>query len=256
MMHSHRALLLCVWLICAHCVTSVTLDAERTHVGVLDAQTATAEAEVAVEGGKNCGGNCPNNNCYMCPCGEKPKQLTKEQQQELCGVAKSGPKADENKKKWGAVGNLPEFAACCQCILTHESKGNLAASNKNGDASKADGSYDVGVFAINSSGWYMSKGKPQKNCKTKPATGGSLKSAQGWEMGIPPCDVDSNLECAAGIVSSDRDFSAWATCQFCRQACGDKLCPPGKGQLKILLEKDKGKGGATPQAPTPPVKKP
>jgi hypothetical protein len=38
--------------------------------------------------------------------------------------------------------------ACCQCIVTHESSGDANAANEN-----TNGSFDVGVWQINSGNW-------------------------------------------------------------------------------------------------------
>ena len=38
--------------------------------------------------------------------------------------------------------------ACCRCIVSHESSGNANAANEN-----TNGSFDVGVWQINSANW-------------------------------------------------------------------------------------------------------
>jgi len=116
--------------------------------------------------GNTCGGNCPSNDCSSCPCGTT---------RSVVNIADECAKySDWNQK-------------CCQCIVDHESGGDANAVNEN-----TNGSFDVGVWQINSINW------PSCNA------------------GKAPCGVAENLNCASKIWNSGgRSFKAWSTCGGC-----------------------------------------
>jgi len=77
--------------------------------------------------------------------------------------------------------------ACCRCIVSHESSGNANAMNYN-----TNDSFDVGVWQVNSMNWASCNG------------------------GKAPCDVDSNLKCAAAVWRwGGNSFKLWSTCGVC-----------------------------------------
>jgi len=112
-----------------------------------------------------CGGNCPSNDCRTCICAGGPTYVNIAQ---IC-ARYSG---------WNQN--------CCQCIVRHESSGNVHAQNHN-----SNGSDDVGVFQINSINW------------------------KGCNGGRAPCDTDSNLKCAISIWGARHSFAPWSTCHAC-----------------------------------------
>ena len=82
---------------------------------------------------------------------------------------------------------------CCQCIVKRESGGNANAMCYN-----TNKTFDVGVFQINKTNW--------KDC-----SGGN-----------PPCDVDTNLQCAIKVYNWGRKtWKFWATAE----KCGCKTSP-------------------------------
>ncbi len=72
-------------------------------------------------------GNCPSNNCNSCPCGNSPA---------YADIAS----ACRRFNGWSQ--------SCCECIIRHESGGNLHAVNHN-----RGGSNDVGLWQINDMNW-------------------------------------------------------------------------------------------------------
>ena len=115
----------------------------------------------------NCGGNCPGG-CNSCPCGMTKSYLDIK---EWC-----------SKYHWNQEN--------CQCIMIHESEGNANAVNQN-----VDGTYDVGLWQIDSVNW--------KAC----------------DRGKTPCDPTENLNCAIDIYGwGGNTWSLWATCGMCN-AC-------------------------------------
>jgi hypothetical protein len=108
-----------------------------------------------------CGGNCPNNDCPSCPCGDTVTYIDIAQ---LCA----------RYSEWNQK--------CCQCIVYHESNGDINNVNYN-----TDGTYDVGVFQINQVNWACNGGEK-------------------------PCAVDPNLKCAIEIWrESGGNFHQWST---------------------------------------------
>ncbi len=75
-----------------------------------------------------CGGNCPSGDCVDgCPCGETANPVDIGA---ICGLYSD----------WSQE--------CCQCIVNAESSGNANAANEN-----TDGSFDIGVWQVNSQNW-------------------------------------------------------------------------------------------------------
>eukprot|EP01111_Echinosteliopsis_oligospora_P004606 TRINITY_DN17608_c0_g1_i1.p1 TRINITY_DN17608_c0_g1~~TRINITY_DN17608_c0_g1_i1.p1 ORF type:complete len:147 (-),score=32.26 TRINITY_DN17608_c0_g1_i1:81-521(-) len=113
-----------------------------------------------------CGGNCPSNDCGSCPCGTSRAPVDIDS---VCS-AYSG---------WDQ--------ACCRCIVSHESSGNANAANEN-----TNGSFDVGVWQVNSMNWASCNG------------------------GAAPCGVDANRECAIKVWQwGGNSFKLWSTCGGC-----------------------------------------
>ena len=115
----------------------------------------------------NCGGNCPGG-CDEC----------------VCGIQKSNVDIREwcSKYDWNREN--------CECIMVHESEGNANAVNQN-----YDGSYDVGLWQIDSFNWEACNG------------------------GTAPCDPTENLNCAIDIYKwGGNTWKLWATCGMCN-AC-------------------------------------
>jgi len=114
----------------------------------------------------NCGGNCPSSDCSSCPCGSSPSS------QDI-------PTWCSKFSGWDQT--------CCKCIVQHESGGNANAVNEN-----TNGSFDVGLWQINSVNW--------------PACNG----------GSAPCDTNANLKCAQQIWGNGgNSFAQWSTCGAC-----------------------------------------
>mmetsp|Transcript_18806 Transcript_18806/g.44050 ORF Transcript_18806/g.44050 Transcript_18806/m.44050 type:complete len:155 (+) Transcript_18806:30-494(+) len=113
----------------------------------------------------NCGGNCPGG-CDSCPCGES---------KDYVNIAAACAKFSG----WSQ--------SCCECIVKHESSGNAHADNEN-----VGGSYDVGVWQVNSMNWASCSG------------------------GKPPCDEGTNLECAKKVFAwGGNTWKLWSTCGGC-----------------------------------------
>ena len=113
-----------------------------------------------------CGGNCPSNDCPSCPCGTSP--------------------SPQNIAHW-----CSQYSgwnqACCQCIVSHESGGNANALNYN-----TNGSFDVGLWQINSVNWGQCNG------------------------GQTPCNLNSNLNCAIDVWKwGGNSFRLWSTAAGC-----------------------------------------
>jgi hypothetical protein len=114
----------------------------------------------------NCGGNCPGNDCPSCPCGSTPSP------QNIAAIC-------AQYSGWSQ--------SCCECIVTHESSGNANAVNYN-----ENGSYDIGVFQVNTVNWASCSG------------------------GAPPCNVATNLACAIKVFGwGGNSFKYWSTCGAC-----------------------------------------
>jgi len=113
-----------------------------------------------------CGGNCPSNDCATCPCG-----ITKSET--------DVPTACAQFTGWDQE--------CCRCIVRHESGGNLNAVNEN-----SGGSYDVGLWQINSGNWAACAG------------------------GATPCSLAANLGCAQYVwKAGGGTFKLWSTAATC-----------------------------------------
>lgn len=115
-----------------------------------------------------CGGNCPAGFCTNCYCGN---------QKNIVDIA-----------TWCAKYTWDQN--CCKCIVSHESNGNanyLFYHNFNG-------SYDLGLFTINSGFW--------NNCNSGRN---------------PPCDPNNNLNCAIALYETGgNSFKYWGS----HAACG------------------------------------
>jgi len=111
-----------------------------------------------------CGGNCPSNDCGTCPCGYSTNYI------DIVSIC-------SQFNNWNQ--------ACCQCIVQNESGGDANAVNAD-----SDGSFDVGVFQINSVNWACN--------------GGSA-----------PCDPTANLNCAINVYCNAGSWSPWTTCSGC-----------------------------------------
>eukprot|EP01102_Stenamoeba_stenopodia_P002777 TRINITY_DN1264_c0_g1_i1.p1 TRINITY_DN1264_c0_g1~~TRINITY_DN1264_c0_g1_i1.p1 ORF type:complete len:159 (-),score=22.18 TRINITY_DN1264_c0_g1_i1:87-563(-) len=112
-----------------------------------------------------CGGNCPSNDCPGCPCGDTRSTVS------ISSIC--------SKYGWSQ--------SCCECIVSHESGGDANAANYN-----SNGSYDIGVFQINSVNWNDCSG------------------------GKAPCDVTTNLNCAIQVWKwGGNSFKLWSTCGGC-----------------------------------------
>lgn len=125
---------------------------------------------VAVAYASTCGGNCPSGKCTNCFCGTSPS---------YADVA-----------HWCAqYGGWNQ--AHCQCIIKHESGGNLHAQLLN-----TNGSNDVGLWQINSMNWASCNG------------------------GAAPCTASANLACAIKVFQwGGNTWKLWSTCGACG-ACG------------------------------------
>ena len=95
---------------------------------------------------KTCGGNCKWEDCDSCVCGDKPNSVNVT---EICA----------------SVGVWDQ--KCCECIINTSSNGN-----SNSILDGHDGTFDVGLFHINTYNW--------AKCNA----------------GNAPCDVDTNVGCA------------------------------------------------------------
>ena len=115
----------------------------------------------------NCGGNCPGG-CDQCPCGLQPSYA--------------------DIKEWCAKYHWNQEN--CECIMLNESVGNANAVNQN-----YDGTYDVGLWQIDTVNWNACNG------------------------GRTPCDPTENLNCAIDIYQwGGNTWQLWATCGMCN-AC-------------------------------------
>ena len=124
---------------------------------------------IAVSVADKCSGNCPSGSCSNCYCGTKTN-------------FQSAATWCSKYKEWDQK--------CCQCIVQAESKGNANAVNYNANA--GNGSYDVGLFQINSFNWKACNG------------------------GVAPCDVNDNLQCAIKVWKwGGKTFKKWATASRC-----------------------------------------
>eukprot|EP01111_Echinosteliopsis_oligospora_P005998 TRINITY_DN1986_c0_g1_i1.p1 TRINITY_DN1986_c0_g1~~TRINITY_DN1986_c0_g1_i1.p1 ORF type:complete len:162 (-),score=27.27 TRINITY_DN1986_c0_g1_i1:66-515(-) len=113
-----------------------------------------------------CGGNCPSDDCSGCPCGTDSAYV------DIPSVCSQYDGWDQG---------------CCQCIVNAESGGNANAVNEN-----TNGSFDVGVWQINSMNW--------ASCNN----------------GAAPCDVNSNMQCAIAVWQwGGNSFNLWSTCGGC-----------------------------------------
>jgi len=118
---------------------------------------------------ETCGGNCPSNDCKSCPCGTGTLSVNIA----AACAAYTG---------WNQ--------AHCQCIIQHESGGNAHAANQN-----TNGSFDVGIWQINSVNWASCNG------------------------GTAPCAEANNRQCAIDVWrSGGNSFRLWSTCRVCN-AC-------------------------------------
>jgi len=117
----------------------------------------------------SCGGNCPSSDCSTCPCGTSSNYV------DIASICSQYSAWDQS---------------CCQCIVNAESGGNGNAANEN-----TNGSFDIGVFQINSVNWPTCSG------------------------GSAPCDVNTNLACAETIWGYYSSFYLWSTCGGCG-CCG------------------------------------
>eukprot|EP01130_Rhizamoeba_saxonica_P010659 TRINITY_DN4389_c0_g1_i1.p1 TRINITY_DN4389_c0_g1~~TRINITY_DN4389_c0_g1_i1.p1 ORF type:complete len:164 (-),score=14.59 TRINITY_DN4389_c0_g1_i1:43-534(-) len=116
--------------------------------------------------GSKCGGNCPSGRCSSCPCGSSKSMVS------ISSMCKqfSGWKQSS-----------------CECIAKHESGGNAHAMLQNGD-----GSFDVGLWQVNSRNWASCSG------------------------GKAPCSTSANLACAKKVFGWGRNtWKYWATCSKC-----------------------------------------
>ena len=112
--------------------------------------------------GDYCGNNCPSGNCPACPCGEEKQSV--------------------NIAQWCMQG--PWDQTCCQKIVAAESEGNANAMG-------FDGSFDVGLWQINSWNWMA------------------------CNLGHPPCDLQDNLRCAILIWQwGGNSFKYWTTASW------------------------------------------
>ena len=114
-----------------------------------------------------CGGNCPSGDCVDgCPCGESANPIDP--------VAFCQLYSDWSQE-------------CCQCIVNAESSGNANAMNENND-----GSFDVGVWQVNTQNWASCNG------------------------GNPPCDPTVNGACAHLVWGwGGGTWKLWSTCGGC-----------------------------------------
>lgn len=112
-----------------------------------------------------CGGNCPSNDCSSCPCGTSKVTVS---------ISEWCSKYTWNQKN-------------CQCIMTHESGGDENAVNEN-----TNGSFDVGLWQINTVNWDSCSG------------------------GKAPCDPTTNLKCAQDVYKwGGNTWKLWSTCKVC-----------------------------------------
>ena len=110
-----------------------------------------------------CGGNCPDDSCPTCPCGNSANKV------DITDIC--------SQYSWDHK--------CCECIANLESAGN--ANIVDYYAGKDDGSegpsYDVGVFKINSFNWDECSGglapcDPNANLKCAQM----VYDSGGWKM--------------------------------------------------------------------------
>eukprot|EP00466_Bigelowiella_natans_P019386 jgi/Bigna1/68269/fgenesh1_pg.5_\ len=105
----------------------------------------------------SCGGNCPGG-CDSCPC----------------GTSSSSQSISSWCSKYSGWSQ-----SSCECIMKHESGGNANAVNQN-----VGGSYDVGLWQINSANWASCSG------------------------GGAPCNPSTNLGCAKkGALQYDAEYA-------------------------------------------------
>uniref|UniRef100_A0A7S2TMW4 Transglycosylase SLT domain-containing protein n=1 Tax=Lotharella oceanica TaxID=641309 RepID=A0A7S2TMW4_9EUKA len=116
-----------------------------------------------------CGGNCPGG-CSDCPCGTSS--------------------SSQSISSWCSKYSGWKQSSC-ECIMSHESRGNANAVNQN-----FGGSYDVGLWQINSANWGSCSG------------------------GKAPCDPSTNLNCAKKVFAwGGNTWKLWSTCSICG-VCG------------------------------------
>mmetsp|Transcript_5185 Transcript_5185/g.11602 ORF Transcript_5185/g.11602 Transcript_5185/m.11602 type:complete len:151 (+) Transcript_5185:31-483(+) len=141
------------------------LIASLAFVGSLAGTLPTSETTATAELGGDCGGNCPGG-CDSCPCGSSPNY------QSISQWCAQFSEWDQDQ---------------CQCIVSHESGGNANAINEN-----SNGSYDVGMWQVNSQNWASCSG------------------------GSAPCDPSTNLQCAIDVWRwGGNTFKLWSTCSYC-----------------------------------------
>lgn len=120
---------------------------------------------MSVSGTTTCGGNCPGG-CDDCYCGNTSNYQSISY---WCGMY-SG---------WNQ--------SSCECIMKAESGGNANAVNMN-----SGGSYDVGLWQINSVNW--------PSCSA----------------GKAPCSSSENLACAIKVFQwGGNTWKLWSTCRGC-----------------------------------------
>lgn len=136
----------------------------------------------AVVSANTCGGNCPSNNCPSCPCGTSVSRI-------------------DISAQCSAFGGWNQ--AACRCIVTKESGGSINAAQYN---SHSGGSFDVGVWQVNSFNWNACSG------------------------GHAPCNVQVNRGCAIDVWRwGGGTFKFWSTCGACG-VCASKFQDQLTGQ--------------------------
>jgi len=118
----------------------------------------------------NCGGNCPGNNCDNCWCGSSKNVISAAAIANVCAGY-----------SWNQ--------ACCKCIVSKESGGNLNAVGQNSGVS-ASYKYDVGLFQVNSFNWNACNG------------------------GAAPCSQAANFACAKKVYGWG-GWKNWSTGAGC-----------------------------------------
>lgn len=124
----------------------------------------------------DCGGNCLDEDCPECLCGITPSKASVETWCEL--------------HDWNRT--------CCECIVNRSSNGNFYAMKY-----REDGTYDVGLFAINTIFWDMcNKGKA-------------------------PCDPVQNIKCAIKVHRQAQEtFNNWPAAEECGCKINTELSVP------------------------------